>query len=152
MRKLLTLISITFLGMFGGQTKGKKAYRRYGIPLLAIATLLKYKWNWRYLGLLLLIPLLSMGYGVNSWLMALLQDDTLVRIAYGLILGLPFFFFGWIRGIIACVSLAIAWSVRGGNLGYIEWFGDLLVEDIIRYSILGLNIIFLKGERKGERK
>ena len=33
-------------------------------------------------------------------------------------------------------------AVRAGSLGHIPWFGDLLIEDIIRYGVLAILIIF----------
>ena len=75
---IITIIGTMFLGMFGGQKE--KGARRYGISGLAV---IMGKFKPKHLVFLLLIPILSMGYGENSWLMEVLKSDFLVRIAFG---------------------------------------------------------------------
>ncbi len=129
-----------FLGMFGGQKN--KGARRFGIPGLAVITsFLSGKFKWKHLTFLLLIPILTMGYGENSWLMSVLGNDTLVRIAFGAILSLPFLAFGARRWLCALICLIVAFSVRAGSLSNIGGF-DILIEDMVRYGILGILIVF----------
>ena len=148
LKKILELIYLTFLGMYGGQKK--KGARRFGIPFSAIILGLK-RWTWKYLSFLLLIPILCMGYGVNSFLMDFFQDDTMVRVAYGFILSLPFIVFSLKRWIVTAITLMIAFCIRAGSLGSIGDF-DILIEDIIRYSVLGFWILFsiYKEGKNGE--
>lgn len=136
-----SIFSIVVSGMYGGQKK--KSVRRYGIPFISSLTgIIKDGFDWRDLTFLLWIPLLSMGYGENSMLMGLLGDDWIVRIVYGILLSIPFFFFGWKKGFLSAILLAGAFSIKAGSLGHLSWFGDLLIEDIIRYSVLGGLLIF----------
>jgi len=131
------------LGMVGGQSF--KFARRYGIPTFALTiksfgqTKSKKRKTW-LLFLLLISPLLSLGYGENSKLMKWIGSDWLVRIVYGFLLGLPFLVWNiWYAPIV----LACAWSVRAGSLGTFK-IGkksyDILVEDMVRYFSLGVII------------
>ena len=131
-------------GMAGGQGKtGGKAPRRFGIPAIAIFTGWSFGWSWKYLAFLLLIPLLSMGYGVDSQLGAICGHiEWLIRLVYALLLSLPFYVFGWLRGVVASVALVIAFQLSLPSLGHISWFGDLLGDDIVRYGVLGALVIF----------
>lgn len=128
-----------FLGMFGGQKE--KGARRYGIPGLALLMSAGKKFRLKHLTFLLLIPILSMGYGKNSFLMSLLHNDTLTRIVFGACLSLPFLAFGARRWLYALVGLSVAFSVRAGSLGRIGVF-DILIEDMVRYGVLGILIAF----------
>ncbi len=123
------------MGMYGGQKN--KSVRRFGIPTLAVA--MNWKRGWP---LLLLIPVLCLGYGENSIFMSFLHNETLVRLLYGAVLSLPFYFYGFIRGCIASISLSVAFLVQAGSLGYWDLIGDILIEDIIRYGVLGILISF----------
>ena len=137
-KNFFSLLTIMFLGMFGGQKK--KGARRFGIPFFSI--LIKFKeLKFKSLAFLLLIPILCLGYGKNSFLMQILRDDTLVRLVYGFILSLPFLFFGIKKWLLSAILLPIAFSVRAGSLGSIGNF-DILIEDIIRYGTLGFIIIY----------
>jgi len=138
-KKIIQTITITFLGMYGGQKK--KATRRFGIPFFSFVIKLK-ELKLKSLALLLLISILCMGYGVNSFLTNILNNDTLVRIVYGALLSLPFMFFGIRKWLISLVSLTIAFSIRAGCLFTIGDF-DILIEDIIRYGVLGFLIVFV---------
>ena len=135
-----TVISITTFGMYGGQKN--KSVRRYGIPGVALIASWINGFSWRDLALLLLIPILCMGYGVNSQLMGIFHSDTIVRVVYAFLLSLPFIVYGLKRWIFAILSLVLAFQIRAGSLGTIPFFGDILIEDIIRYCALGSNIAF----------
>ena len=91
--------------------------------------------------LLLIIPL-CMGYGENSWLMNVLHIEFLVRFVYALFLSIPFAFFGFRRWVVAAIALITAFQIHAGSLGHISWFGDILIEDILRYGTLGVLISF----------
>jgi hypothetical protein len=59
-------------------------------------------------------------------------------------LSLPFYFYGWRRGLFASVALISAFQVMAGSLGKIGPF-DILIEDLLRYGVLaglvGFNIV-----------
>lgn len=139
-KALITLLSVIAAGMKGGQ--GNKGLRRFGIPGISFLASLTDGFQWRDLTFFLFIPLLIMGYGENSFLMGWLGSDSLVRVVYGLLLALPFFFFGWLRGAFAAVFMALAFSLRAGSLGNISWFGDILIEDIARYGVMGILVVY----------
>lgn len=152
-KRIFTAISVMILGMAGGQGKiGGKATRRYGIPGLAFIGSLGDGFQWRDLAFLLLIPVLVMGYGENSKLMAMFGSDTIVRVVYALLLSIPFFIQSLKRGAVAGILLVIAFQVRAGSLGSVSWFGDFLIEDIVRYGTLGVlvawNIFFSSGKKR----
>jgi len=138
MKWILTIIGIMFAGMFGGQKN--KAARRFGISGLAVVMAwFSGKFKWKHLAFLLFAPILIVGYGEHSILYQWIGNDTLIRIVYGAILSLPFIVFGLRRWLFALVSLVIAFSVRAGSFGSIAGF-DILIEDIIRYGVLGILI------------
>lgn len=145
---LITIISTMIMGMFGGQKK--KGVRRFGIPGLAVLmSFLSGNFRWKHLAFLLMIPVLVMGYGQNSFLFSIFHSDLLVRIVFAFLLSLSFLFFGLIRWLIASISLIIAFIIRAGSLGNI-WGMDILIEDIIRYGVLGINIalnIFIDNKK-----
>ena len=148
-KQIFTAMATLILGMMGGQGKfGGKSTRRLGIPGLAFISSLTDGFDWRDLSFLLLIPLLALGYGVNSHLTQFLGSDTIVRIVYALLLSLPFYFHGLKRGAVASISLAVAFQIRAGSLGSVAGFGDVLVEDIARYGVLGLLIAFNLFKKK----
>jgi len=134
---ILTVIGITFLGMFGGQMF--KTSRRYFLPSLATlyaATKKKEKWKSSYY--LLLMGVLSMGYGENSKLRKLLGgSDFWTRIVYGLLVSIPFLALGkWL----ACIILPIAWSIRAGGF-QITATKDFLWEDFWRYFSISILVV-----------
>lgn len=135
----LVLVSM-ILGMIGGQKN--KAARRYGIPGTAFLVALWQGVGWRSLAILLFIPTLAMGYGENSLLVQWLHADWIVRVVYGLMLALPFAFFGLVRLAIAAVCLVGTFSIHAGSMGTIGGF-DLLAEDLIRYATLGALVFVL---------
>lgn len=138
------VLGVIALGMYGGQKN--KGARRFGIPGLAFLASLK-GFKWRNLGLLGLIPLLSMGYGQNSFL-AVLGHEWLIRLVYAGILSIPFFFWGFKRGVVSFVLLSGAFQIRAGSLGHISWFGDLLIEDIARYFALGICLVLVLKRKR----
>ena len=147
-KTFFTTIIIAFMGMFGGQKE--KSVRRFGIPGFAFLASLTSNFTMRDFGLLLLIPFLCSGYGVNSLLMEWFNLDWLVRIVFAIGLSLPFLFYGIKRWLIALVGLTLAFQVRAGSLGTIGDF-DILIEDIVRYTTLGIlisyNIYFSKEDK-----
>ena len=135
---IFTSISVAILGMAGGQGKlGGKGSRRFGITVTSIIAGGK-----RALPLLILPAILCAGYGENSVFMAWFNTDSVVRLFYGCFLALPFLFYGFKRFLFAGIILMGAFSIRAGSLGYISWFGDVLVEDLCRYGCLGLLISY----------
>jgi hypothetical protein len=141
LKAIFTAISVMLAGMFGGQKS--KPVRRFGIPGIATLSSLASGFRFKDLSLLLLIPILSMGYGVDSIIFNLVGgNETLCRLIYATLVGLPFLVYGLKRGLVAIVALIAAFQVRAGSLGYIPWFGDILIEDICRYLILGILIAF----------
>lgn len=136
---IFTTIGIMIAGMFGGQKN--KGVRRFGIPGIAILSVFTNKFEWKHLAFLLFIPVLVMGYGENSVLMSWLHSDILVRIVYGMLVSIPFVFFGLRRWLVAFISLPIAFSISAGSMGQIGGF-DILAEDMIRYGTLGILIAF----------
>lgn len=129
-------------GMAGGQKKFSKGVRRFGIPSIAFIGSLTDGLDWRDFTFFLLIIPLCIGYGENSVLMGWLGSEYLVRAIYALLLSLPFFFFGLRRGLFASVLLIAAFQIHAGSLGNIDFFGDILLEDIIRYFTLGILIAY----------
>lgn len=142
---IIFVLSIMFLGLVGGQGKlGKwnvgKGTRRFGIPGLAFLASL-FNWHWRNLAILLFIPALIVGYGENSGLMGVFKFDFLVRVIYALILSVPFLFTGLKRWVISAILLVIVFQIRAGVLFSVGTF-EVLIEDIFRYSALGILIFF----------
>ncbi len=143
---IFTIISTMLLGMTGGQKS--KGARRFGIPGLALTLNIGKKFKLKHLAYFLLIPILCMGYGENSFLMGVFNSDFIVRIVYGFLVSIPFIFFGIKRWFWTAGSLIIAFIIRAGALGSINGF-DFLVEDMIRYGVLGFWIAVntFKGEK-----
>lgn len=137
---IIFVLTIIALGMIGGQKN--KGARRFGIPILGFLTAIWQGLGWRSLAILLFIPTLVMGYGENSWLMSFLHNDILVRIAYAFLLAVPFLIFGLIRFFIALPCLIVAFLIKAGSLGSVGGF-DFLLEDMIRYGVLGALIFVL---------
>ena len=136
--KILLVVIVTIMGMVGGQMV--KGVRRFGIPGITMSwttyKATKEKPKWREYCLVLLAFILSMGYGENSWLRKLCKEDWITRIAYGLILSVPFLVLQlWVAPLV----LALAWSVRAGGFKIYKDY-DFLLEDLVRYFALGLCI------------
>ena len=137
LKAIFVSIGTMILGMFGGQKN--KGARRFGISGLALTAGGFKRRAWP---LILLIPILIIGYGESSWLYERLGSDTLVRIVYGFLLAAPFAFYGLNRFCCACVLLVGAFNIHAGSLGQSSWFGDFLIEDMFRYGTLGILIAF----------
>jgi len=135
---ILTVILITFCGMIGGQ--GFKWARRCILPIIAViyTAMKEEKKKWKALIYLPLIGILSIGYGESSHLRKFLGgSDFWTRIVYGLLLSIPFIFFGkWY----ACIALPIAFSIKAGGFKITDKI-DFLYEDLIRYLTLGTLIV-----------
>ena len=137
-KSILVFLGTIFLGMLGGQKE--KGARRFGIFGFAL-TLDGFKKNsWP---LVLLILSLVMGYGEHSFLSDKLGGaDWAVRLIYALLLSVPFIFYSLKRWICAFILLVVAFQIHAGSFGHVSWFGDLLVEDLLRYGTLGGLIAF----------
>lgn len=135
LKAIITFWAVTLAGMFGGQKQ--KGVRRFGIAGLAVV--MDWKRGWPFL---FLIPVLVMGYGENSWLMGYISIEWAVRMAYAFLLSIPFIFFGPKRWGFAFLALLIAFQIEAGSAGYVSWFGDILIEDFIRYGTLGALMAF----------
>lgn len=140
---IITTIFMAVLGMQGGQGKiGGKTTRRVGLPFVASAYAGLAGLGWKALVFLLWIPLLSMGYGVDSHIGALcFHIEWLIRLVYAILLSLPFLVFSLARWIICAILLVIAFQMEAGSLGYTSWFGDFLIEDICRFFTLGVLLV-----------
>lgn len=137
-KSILVSLFTMIAGMAGGQGKlGGKGTRRFGIFGFALTMDGFQKQAWP---LVLLIPILIMGYGEKSFLQDKLHFEWLTRLVYGFILSLPFLFYGLKRFIFASILLVIAFQIHAGSLGHIGFFGDILAEDMLRYGILGVII------------
>lgn len=132
----LFALGITITYLIGGQIK--KSVRRYGTPSMTLIYMqlrdknATKKERLRYLAILLLIGVLSMGYGVNSFLRNKIcfGIDWLTRVVYALLISLVFFLAGanWF----ICAPILIgAFQVRAGVLFKIGTF-EVLIEDIAR--------------------
>lgn len=137
--KIIIVLLITALGMVGGQCK--KWTRRFIMPSLAtIYTIISKEKKNKIKGLyyLLLMGIISLGYGTDSWLRKVLGgSDTLTRLVYGLLVSIPFIFFGkWY----ACIALPAVWSIRAGGFKLPNG-KDWLWEDFARYSCLGVLVV-----------
>ena len=150
LKAIIAFISGTILGMMGGQGKiGGKSTRRFGLPAVIQGYCFSIGWSWKYLAFLFFIPILSMGYGVDSQIGALCGHvEWLIRLVYAILLSIPFAIFGLLRWVSSAILLAIAFQVQAGSIGQLAWFGDVLIEDIIRYGTLMALVIFNVAFRK----
>lgn len=134
----MTVVLITACGMWGGQQN--KWVRRYLVPSLAslyVATREKKK-KWKASFYLSLMGILSIGYGETSKLRKFLGgSDKLTRVVYGLLVSIPFLFFGkwW-----SSIALPLAWSIRAGSFD-ITATKQFLWEDFIRYGTIGILVV-----------
>ena len=136
MWQAITVILITACGMWGGQQN--KWVRRFLIPSIAsLYAATKKKEKWKSSFYLLLMGILSMGYGGGSKLSKMFgHRDWLVRIVYGLLVAIPFLALGrwW------ALVLPIAWSIRAGSFD-ITPTKQFLWEDFIRYKTIGILVV-----------
>lgn len=133
------------LWLIGGQIN--KAARRYALPGLAAAMavggqLLKDKKRW-WLGLvvLLYIPILSIGYGVDSIFGRVFKREWAIRLAYAIVCCVPMltitiFTQQWWKLAISTLAVLGAFQVRAGTLFRIGGY-DVLIEDLVRSFVLG---------------
>lgn len=126
------LVSACYL--IGGQIE--KSVRRYGVPSVSYAFVViaddekKFREKWRYIFLLGMIGILSMGYGENSWLKKNIPWEWAVRFVYSFLLSVIFAIAG-ANILISLISLVVAFQIRAGKLFSIGKF-DFLIEDICR--------------------
>lgn len=140
-RAIVSWVAMTIGGMWGGQKN--KGTRRFGIPGLAVIFAAFHDgFQWKDMVFLLLIPVLVVGYGENSWIMNIVGADWAARLVYAALLSIPFAFYGRVRWIISLAALCLAFSIRAGSIGHVGWFGDILVEDIFRYGVLSALVVF----------
>lgn len=131
--------------LVGGQIN--KGVRRFGMPLTTTAlgaiSLLKRKdkqW-WVALFILLYIPILSIGYGVDSVLGKWLGGrEWLIRLLYALVCCVPLlmiqiFVQDWWKLAIMLPMIVGSFQVRAGGVKVGNY--DLLWEDVIRSLVLG---------------
>lgn len=142
----LFILLVVILGVVGGQKN--KGARRFGIPMVSFFASLGKPFSKKNIIIFSFIGLLSIGYGENSWAYTLFGNDTLVRIAYGAMLAIPFVFYGFKKFLIALPILIIAFSIHAGSFTFGKL--DILCEDIIRYSALGSLIFSLIIVREDE--
>jgi len=141
--EILTIILMVILGLAGGQNFTKGA-RRFGLPGAGLVLSFKDGFQWQDLTIILFVPCLILGYGPNSFLFGITENETLTRIFYAGILSL---FNGFKRWLISVVVLVGAFQVRAGSLGEIGWFGDILIEDLFRFVSLSVLILVFKVKR-----
>jgi len=139
-------ILVTAMYMWGGQLM--KGVRRFGVPsTLFIYSQLKERKidnvnRYRYLALLFLSFILSMGYGKNSWMYNKLfkQNDIVTRLFYGFLIALLLMLVK--VSFIPFIVLPLAFVVRSGSFGTV--FGkDLLIEDLIRGQAIFWSVYIL---------
>lgn len=148
---ILFALLITACYLIGGQIE--KSVRRYGVPTFAIMyAYIKDRHNdakvkARYLFLLGLVGILSIGYGEKSIIKKIVKVEWAIRLVYSLLLALMFILAGcpyYYSPIIVG-----AFQVRAGRLGSISAFGkeyDILIEDICRAgAIFILTLLTIKG-------
>lgn len=136
------------LWLVGGQIN--KAARRYAAPLLATTLALGYrylrrrdKW-WVGALILLYIPILSLGYGTDSWLRKVVRAEWVVRLVYALACCVPLGIIAlctghYIRLVIAAFAVVSVFQIRAGRLFSLGNF-EVLVEDLARSLVLGSSI------------
>jgi len=134
--------------LIGGQIE--KSVRRYGVPTFSFAYAFvtdkdnRSKDKIKYIWLLLMMGVLSMGYGENSWLKKAFKKDCIVRFVYSFILSIIFLLAG--GSFFICLPiLAISFQIRAGKLFSIGKF-DFLIEDICRASAIFIcTLLTMKG-------
>ena len=146
----LTFIVIVVLYMAGGQTGFHKIMRRLGVPLSAyISTIKDKKTATRNSILLLLYPILSMGYGKNSKIMSIFKLEWLVRLVYSTLVFIPFLIvraldgqFLSINTLLGYILLIIAYQLRLGGFKITDKV-DFLYEDLARGSAIAINVLLI---------
>lgn len=148
---------VMVMWLVGGQIV--KGVRRFGIPgltsLVVVWRILSSKdkserkyWPAAFI-FLLLIPILAMGYGVNSWLMKIFKNDLTVRIAYGILVCIPIAVYAVVtpgtpmwKMLPIVAAITAAFQVRAGSLFKIGRY-DVLIEDIVRSLTAGYSIVWI---------
>jgi hypothetical protein len=157
---------IMILWCIGGQWE--LGARRYGVPTIATFAVVLFRTGkpserWRALVLLLLIPILCVGYGINSALMHLVErivpresfrtKDLIIRILYAIMLSLPIGIYAQITHSMYKYPIIVI-ALIGAFLVKSEWFGslqsrlkigsfDIVIEDVVRSLTLGYAIVWL---------
>jgi hypothetical protein len=149
---LLFIVSINILWLIGGQCS--KAMRRYCLPAIcAFKGILEARkghrrWDIPVMVSLLLVGILSMGYGVDSWLKKACGGvEWVTRLVMSLLIvaaitPLMIGHWSWIKLTITLIMSIAAWQVRAGSLAKIGKY-DILLEDICRASSLALAIVLI---------
>lgn len=147
------------LWMVGGQIA--KGARRYGVPGFSMVVLLYRLWMvntddkkssrryfWIMLGVLLTLPVLSMGYGMDSWLKKICKKEWTTRLIYAIMLSVPLGTIGtithqtlWEIILIPTLNIA-AFQIRAGSLFTVGRF-DVLIEDMVRSLAFSAGIVLL---------
>lgn len=130
--------------MCGGQWN--KAYRRFGIPIVIIATITMVCLHggvwWHYLLLVGLFPELFLGYGSGSWAGKLFKQEWAIRLAYAVMLWIPIAVSLLILGRLLYLPTSLcllvgAFQIRAGSLFKVG-AKDFLIEDFFRSLAVGL--------------
>lgn len=144
----LSALLITACYMVGGQIE--KSVRRYGVPTFAFAYAFisdkenRPKDKIKYIWLLLMIAVLSMGYGENSFIKKYLRYEWATRSMYAFLLSVIFANAGC-SFVICFPILLAAYNIRAGKLFSI-WKFDFLIEDICRSAaIFTCTFLTVKG-------
>lgn len=149
---ILFILSVNILWLIGGQLN--KAMRRYCLPLVcAFKGHLEprkghRRWYIPVMVSLLLVGILSMGYGVDSWLKKMCGGvEWVTRLVMSLLVVAaitPIMIdnFSWLKLTITLIMSIAAWQVRAGSLAKIGRY-DILLEDICRASALAIAIVLL---------
>jgi hypothetical protein len=152
--------------MIGGQIN--KATRRFGVPSIALTAMLyrtmkgqkgrgEKEWA-KTLVILLAIPVLSMGYGINSVIGKTFKKEWIIRTMYAIILSIPLELYALLtlnnqahltlKCTFILIALILAFQVRDTWLGKLRHkltIGkfNLLFEDIVRSLTFGYSIVWL---------
>lgn len=147
-------IPIMLLWLIGGQVA--KGARRFGVPgitmIVGLWTALgdkskKPREKWGVLALVLLIPVLCLGYGVDSVFTKIFKKEWIVRLIYAIVLSIPVGVYAVIaqetwKMLFVVPALVGAFQIRAGKLFSIGKF-DVLIEDIARSLTLGVSLVWL---------
>jgi hypothetical protein len=134
-------ITSVVLWAIGGQAW--KPARRFILPLfysiLFFLTSKDKKDKIKSVGFLSLIGINSMGYGEDSHLMRLLNNEPLVRFAYAVLLCIPFFFvLPRSHFLVSSILIIFAFQLHLGAIKLGKY--DLLFEDVARSSAIAAAI------------
>lgn len=138
---LIVWVVSVVLWCIGGQVW--KGARRYVLPLFYFGTLFltkkEKKDKIKSISILSMIGTNSMGYGKNSRIMQMLNNEILVRALYAAISCLPFvFLLTPFQFLISSILIIFAFQLRLGALKIGKY--DLLFEDVVRSSAIALAV------------